>query len=293
MGRRALGQERDVLRRVPRDPQRLHEREPRAALGRDPERRPLQGATTSTSRIPSRSRNGSRTPGTSTRDESKGLHPFDGVTDPNFVLGKDTKGTRTNIENIDENAEVLLGQVAALEGQCGRSRPAGPLHRRLRARPQGHQGAGRRRAEGARRADHGAVLDARPHRGARARVPVGGAQDEALLRRADRQHQGRRPRDRQHREMGTVDWPAEAKGAGPAKPRAARSRTGSRSRTRRSTSTSAWCPRRGTRGRATPRARSARTRPRCSTRRWRSPSSRSRSCARSTASTRASPARRT
>ena len=38
-------------------------------------------------------------------DESKGLHPFDGVTDPDFVLGPKTKGTRTNIENLDENAK--------------------------------------------------------------------------------------------------------------------------------------------------------------------------------------------
>ena len=38
-------------------------------------------------------------------DESKGLHPFDGVTDPNFVLGPGTKGTRTNIENLDESAK--------------------------------------------------------------------------------------------------------------------------------------------------------------------------------------------
>jgi hydrogenase large subunit len=38
-------------------------------------------------------------------DENKGLHPFDGVTDPNFVLGPKTKGTRTNIENVDEGAK--------------------------------------------------------------------------------------------------------------------------------------------------------------------------------------------
>jgi hydrogenase large subunit len=38
-------------------------------------------------------------------DESKGLHPFDGVTEPNFVLGPGTKGTRTNIENVDEAAK--------------------------------------------------------------------------------------------------------------------------------------------------------------------------------------------
>lgn len=38
-------------------------------------------------------------------DESKGLHPWDGVTEPNYVLGAATKGTRTNIEAIDETAK--------------------------------------------------------------------------------------------------------------------------------------------------------------------------------------------
>ena len=38
-------------------------------------------------------------------DETKGLHPFDGVTDPNFVLGKGTKGTKTAIESLDETAK--------------------------------------------------------------------------------------------------------------------------------------------------------------------------------------------
>ncbi len=38
-------------------------------------------------------------------DESKGLHPWDGVTEPNFELGPNTKGSRTNIEQIDENAK--------------------------------------------------------------------------------------------------------------------------------------------------------------------------------------------
>jgi hydrogenase large subunit len=38
-------------------------------------------------------------------DETKGLHPFDGMTDPNFVLGPGTKGTRTNVQNFDESAK--------------------------------------------------------------------------------------------------------------------------------------------------------------------------------------------
>lgn len=38
-------------------------------------------------------------------DESRGLHPWDGVTDPNYVLGDKTKGTRTHIQEIDESAK--------------------------------------------------------------------------------------------------------------------------------------------------------------------------------------------
>ncbi len=35
-------------------------------------------------------------------DESKGLHPWDGITEPHFELGANTKGSKTNIENLDE-----------------------------------------------------------------------------------------------------------------------------------------------------------------------------------------------
>ena len=38
-------------------------------------------------------------------DESKGLHPWDGVTEPNYVLGPNSKGTRTKIEAVDEGAK--------------------------------------------------------------------------------------------------------------------------------------------------------------------------------------------
>jgi len=38
-------------------------------------------------------------------DETLGLHPFDGITEPNFVLGKNTKGTKTNIQELDEGAK--------------------------------------------------------------------------------------------------------------------------------------------------------------------------------------------
>ncbi|ANQ86955.1 nickel-dependent hydrogenase large subunit [Azoarcus olearius] len=38
-------------------------------------------------------------------DETKGLHPWDGVTEPNFVLGKNTKGTKTNVQSFDEEGK--------------------------------------------------------------------------------------------------------------------------------------------------------------------------------------------
>ncbi len=59
-------------------------------------------------------------------DESKGLHPFDGVTDPNFVLGKNTKGTRTDIQNIDESAKYSWVKAPRFKGQ---PMEVGPLAR--------------------------------------------------------------------------------------------------------------------------------------------------------------------
>eukprot|EP01037_Dinobryon_pediforme_P042905 gene42905-53582_t len=38
-------------------------------------------------------------------DETKGLHPWDGITEPHYELGAGTKGTRTNIESLDETAK--------------------------------------------------------------------------------------------------------------------------------------------------------------------------------------------
>ncbi|MCE1235511.1 MAG: nickel-dependent hydrogenase large subunit [Hyphomicrobiales bacterium] len=38
-------------------------------------------------------------------DETKGLHPWDGVTEPHYELGPKTKGTKTNIEALDEEGK--------------------------------------------------------------------------------------------------------------------------------------------------------------------------------------------
>jgi hydrogenase large subunit len=59
-------------------------------------------------------------------DESKGLHPFDGVTDPNFVLGKGFKGTKTAIEELDESAKYSWIKSPRWKGQ---PMEVGPLAR--------------------------------------------------------------------------------------------------------------------------------------------------------------------
>jgi hydrogenase large subunit len=59
-------------------------------------------------------------------DETKGLHPWDGVTEPNFVLGKATKGTRTNIESVDESAKYSYVKAPRFKGQ---PMEVGPLAR--------------------------------------------------------------------------------------------------------------------------------------------------------------------
>jgi hydrogenase large subunit len=59
-------------------------------------------------------------------DETKGLHPWDGVTEPNFVLGKGTKGTKTNIEQLDESAKYSWIKAPRWKGHA---MEVGPLSR--------------------------------------------------------------------------------------------------------------------------------------------------------------------
>ncbi len=59
-------------------------------------------------------------------DESQGLHPFDGVTEANFVLGPNTQGSKTRIEAVDEAAKYSW-----IKSPRWRGRPmeVGPLAR--------------------------------------------------------------------------------------------------------------------------------------------------------------------
>ena len=59
-------------------------------------------------------------------DETKGLHPFDGVTEPNFVLGPNTKGTKTNIKELDEGGKYSWIKAPRWRGNA---MEVGPLAR--------------------------------------------------------------------------------------------------------------------------------------------------------------------
>ncbi len=59
-------------------------------------------------------------------DENKGLHPWDGITEPFYQLGPNTKGSRTNIKELDEG-----GKYSWIKSPRWRGHPmeVGPLAR--------------------------------------------------------------------------------------------------------------------------------------------------------------------
>ncbi len=67
-------------------------------------------------------------------DESKGLHPFDGITEPNYVLGPNAKGTRTSIEAVDESAKYSWIKAPRWKGNAVE---VGPLARYVIGYAQG------------------------------------------------------------------------------------------------------------------------------------------------------------
>lgn len=68
-------------------------------------------------------------------DESKGLHPWDGITEPNFALGANTKGTRTAIESLDEAAKYSWIKAPRWKGYA---MEVGPLSRYIIGYAQGN-----------------------------------------------------------------------------------------------------------------------------------------------------------
>jgi len=69
-------------------------------------------------------------------DEKKGLHPWDGITEPNYVLGANAKGTSTNIVELDEAAKYSWIKAPRWRGHA---MEVGPLARYIVGYAQGHE----------------------------------------------------------------------------------------------------------------------------------------------------------
>ena len=69
-------------------------------------------------------------------DGAKGLHPWDGVTEPNYELGPNAKGTRTDIKEIDEDAKYSWIKAPRWKGHA---MEVGPLARYIIGYAQGHE----------------------------------------------------------------------------------------------------------------------------------------------------------
>lgn len=67
-------------------------------------------------------------------DESRGLHPWDGVTEANFELGVQTVGTKTDIKELDESAKYSWIKAPRWRGNAVE---VGPLSRYILAYAQG------------------------------------------------------------------------------------------------------------------------------------------------------------
>ncbi len=67
---------------------------------------------------------------------AKGLHPWDGITEPNFELGPNAKGSKTNIEQIDENAKYSWIKAPRWRGHA---MEVGPLARYVVGYAKGHE----------------------------------------------------------------------------------------------------------------------------------------------------------
>lgn len=68
-------------------------------------------------------------------DEDKGLHPWDGVTDPNYVHGPNLVGTRTDIKAVDEGAKYSWLKAPRWRGHA---MEVGPLARYVIGYMQGN-----------------------------------------------------------------------------------------------------------------------------------------------------------
>jgi len=69
-------------------------------------------------------------------DEAVGLHPWDGITEPNYKLGPNTKGDRTHIKELDEAAKYSWIKAPRWRGHA---MEVGPLARYVIGYAQGNK----------------------------------------------------------------------------------------------------------------------------------------------------------
>lgn len=69
-------------------------------------------------------------------DESKGLHPWDGITEPHYELGPKTIGTKTNIQQLDESGKYSWIKAPRWRGHA---MEVGPLARYVVGYAKGHE----------------------------------------------------------------------------------------------------------------------------------------------------------
>ncbi len=69
-------------------------------------------------------------------DEAMGLHPYDGITEPNYKIGAKTKGDRTNIQELDESAKYSWIKAPRWRGHA---MEVGPLARYVIGYAQGNK----------------------------------------------------------------------------------------------------------------------------------------------------------
>ena len=125
--RRAVGEVGDDLRRHSGARQRLFRREPDAAARRHHQRQPQRGAAGRSARSRRRSRSSSPIPGTNIPTRPRACIPGTASPSRTSCSGPNAKGTKTNIEAIDESGEILAGS----RRRAGRATPmeVGPLAR--------------------------------------------------------------------------------------------------------------------------------------------------------------------
>ena len=131
------------------------------------------------------------------------LHPYQGETVPHFELGPATKGSRTDIKQLDENAPYSWIKTPRWRGNM---MEVGPLARTLIAYQLKQPDIVARvddlcaRIGGAR---HVAAIDYGPHPHQSAGSALGGRHHAGLLRQAHNEPQERRQHRRLHQQVGS------------------------------------------------------------------------------------------